>query len=53
MEKPCKTCTQVSNPEECTRLTCPVWREWFTWAWDKARLAALLKLLGSKEDTDK
>lgn len=48
METPCKTCKICTEPEECTRLTCPIWREWFLWAWDQARLKVLLKFFNGE-----
>ncbi len=48
MKSPCENCTQVENPAECTRTSCPEWRAWFVKAWDRARIS-VLNALGIKE----
>lgn len=34
---PCKTCTQVEDPQNCDRKLCKAWREWFLEKWEELR----------------
>ena len=43
LPSPCATCFRVKNPAACENKNCKVWREWFSAAWDRARLQPVLQ----------
>ena len=37
MNKPCLTCTRVSDPGLCENKACKPWQRWFCESWDRLR----------------
>ena len=52
MNKPCISCTRVTDPENCENKNCRVWQRWYIETWDQLRREPRLQKERQEKETE-